>query len=317
LPAFGVIRAVIARHVGEEAQYDLAVSIGGCGMISVQKSGSCMGAEVSGVDLSKPLPDPAFHEIRDALHRHHVLAFRAQNLRPESFLDFARRFGPPEPHLLDQFHHPQHPDILVLSNVVRDGKPVGLADGGTYWHSDYSYLDIPARATVLHSIEVPKVGGDTLFADQEQAYEDLPEAMKRRIDGLVTLNVYGNRDDLDPQSRTAASPPTQEQKEKRRAFLIRHPLVRRHPYSGRKALYAVSGTSFAIEGLPDEAGIALLRELAAHSTQPRYQYRMQYGVGDVVVWDNASVLHSATLTDPTHPRTLFRVTVKETRRPAS
>ena len=286
-------------------------------MISVRKSGPCMGAEVDGVDLEQPLPEDAFAQIRDALHRHHVLAFRAQRLQPASFLEFARRFGAPEPHVLDQFHHPQHPDILILSNVMRDGKPAGLADGGTYWHSDYSYLDIPARATLLYSVEVPSVGGDTLFADQQQAYEDLPDATKKRIDGLVTLNVYGNRDDLDPRSRTAAPPPTQEQKDKRGARLIRHPLVRRHPYTGRKALYSVSGTSFAIEGMPDDEGIKLLRELAAHSTQPKYQYRMQYGVGDVVVWDNASVLHSATLTDPAHPRTLLRVTTKETQRPAA
>jgi alpha-ketoglutarate-dependent taurine dioxygenase len=285
-------------------------------MIRVRKSSSCMGADVDGLDLSKPLPDAAFNEVRDALHRHHVLAMRGQNLQPKSFLEFARRFGPPEPHVLDQYHHAEHVDILVLSNVVRDGKAVGLADGGTYWHSDYSYLDIPARATVLYSIEVPKVGGDTLFADQEQAYEDLPDTTKKRIDGLVTLNVYGNRDNPDLKSRTSAPPPTQEQKDKRGAHLIRHPLVRRHPYTGRKALYSVSGTSFAIEGMQDDEGLSLLRELAAHSTQQKYRYRMQYGVGDVVVWDNASVLHSATLTDPSHPRTLFRVTVKETQRPA-
>lgn len=286
-------------------------------MISVRKSSSCMGADIDGLDLSQPLSDAAFNEVRDALHRHHVLAIRGQKLQPASFLEFSKRFGPPEPHVLDQFHHPEYSDILVLSNVVRDGKPVGLADGGTYWHSDYSYLDIPARATMLYSVEVPKVGGDTLFADQEQAYEDLPAAMKKHIEGLVTLNVYGNRDDLDQTSRTSAFAPTLEQKEKRGALLIRHPLVRRHPYSGRKALYAVSGTSFAIEGMPDEEGIGLLRELAAHSTQTKYQYRMQYGVGDVVVWDNASVLHSATLTDPRHLRTLFRVTTKELRRPAA
>ena len=276
-----------------------------------------MGADVSGVDLSRPLGDAAFEDIRDALHRYHVLSFRAQVLQPQAFRDFASRFGPPEPHLLDQFHHPEYPDILVLSNVVRDGKPAGLADGGTYWHTDYSYLDVPARATALYSVEVPEVGGDTLFADQEQAYADLPEAMKDRIEGLVTLNVYGNRDDVDPKSRTTAFRPTEEQKAKRRAYLIRHPLVRRHPYSGRKALYAVSGTSYGIEGMHEEEGLALLRELAAHSTQPKYQYRMQYGVGDVVVWDNASVLHSATLTDPAHPRTLYRVTVKETQRPTA
>ncbi len=286
-------------------------------MIAVHGSDGCMGAEVSGVDLSRPLPEETFGEIRDALHRHHVLVFRGQALEPKAFIEFGRRFGLPEPHLLDQFHHAGYPDILVLSNVVRDGKPVGLSDGGTYWHSDYSYLDIPARATLLYSIDVPKVGGDTLFADQEQAYADLPEAMKKRIEGLMTLNIYGNRDDLNQASRTSAYAPTQEQKEKRGALLIRHPLVRRHPYTGRKALYAVSGTSFAIEGMPGQEGLGLLRELAAHSTQPKYQYRMQYGAGDVVVWDNASVLHSATLTDPAYPRTLFRVTTKETQRPVA
>ncbi len=286
-------------------------------MISVRKSSSCMGADIDGLDLSQPLSDATFNEVRDALHRHHVLAIRGQKLQPESFLEFSKRFGPPEPHVLDQFHHPEYSDILMLSNVVRDGKPVGLADGGTYWHSDYSYLEIPARATVLYSTQAPKVGGDTLFADQEQAYEDLPEAMKKRIEGLVTLNVYGNRDDLDQASRTSAFVPTQEQKEKRGATLIRHPLVRRHPYTGRKALYAVSGTSFAIEGMPDDEGLSLLRELVAHSTQPKYQYRVKYGVGDVVVWDNASVLHSATLTDPDDARTLFRITVKEAQRPVA
>jgi taurine dioxygenase len=276
-----------------------------------------MGAEVAGVDLAQPMAEEAFNEVRDALHRHHVLAIRRQDLEPQAFLEFAKRFGSPEPHLLDQYHHPRFPDILMLSNVVRDGKAMGLADGGTYWHTDYSYLDIPARATVLYSLEVPKAGGDTLFADQEQAYEDLPEAMKKRIDGMVTLNVYGNRDDLDLKSRTSAPPPTQGQKDKRGAHLIRHPLVRRHPYTGRKALYSVSGTSFAVEGMPEDEAIALLRELAAHSTQPKYQFRMHYGIGDVVIWDNASVLHSAMLTDPSHPRTLFRVTLKETQKPSA
>lgn len=287
-------------------------------MLRVRPSGACMGAELSGVDLSRPLDDATFGEIREALHRHHVIVLRRQSasLAPERFLDFAGRFGRPEPYVLDQFHHPTHADILILSNVKKDGKPVGLADGGTYWHSDYSYLDVPARATVLYSIQVPEVGGDTLFADQEQAYADLPEKMKQRLEGLVTLNLYGNRDDLDPESRTIAFPLTEEQKQKRSISVIRHPLVRRHPYTGRKALYAVSGTSFAIEGMSDDEGLALLRELAEHSTQPKYQYRVSYGVGDLVAWDNASVLHSATLTDPKFARTLWRVTTKEAQRPA-
>ena len=276
-----------------------------------------MGAEVEGLDLSKPLSNAEFGEVREHLHRHHVLVFRAQSLGPRQFHAFASRFGPPEPHLLDQFHHPEIPDILILSNVVKAGKPYGLADGGTYWHTDYSYLPMPARATALHSIEVPRVGGDTLFADQELAWEELPERMKARIAGMTTLNEYGNRDDLDLRSRTSAPEVTQAQKDRRGATLVRHPLVRRHPYSGRKALYSVSGSSYAIEGLPDDEGLDLLRELAAHSTQPKYRHGVKYGLGDVVVWDNASVLHSATLTDPSHPRTLYRVTTKETQQPGA
>ena len=107
-----------------------------------------MGAEVTGLDLARPVSDAEFGEVREALHRHHVLVVRAQSLQPGQFHAFASRFGPPEPHVLDQYHHPEIADILILSNVVRDGRPIGLADGGTYWHTDYSYLAIPARAII-------------------------------------------------------------------------------------------------------------------------------------------------------------------------
>jgi taurine dioxygenase len=219
--------------------------------------------------------------------------------------------------VLDQFHHPEYPGVLILSNVKHDGKPIGLADGGTYWHSDYSYLEIPARATTLYSIQVPKVGGNTLLADQVTAYEDLSDSMKKRIDGLVAVHHYGNRDDMDVTSRTVAYPPDERQKAQRGISFLTHPLVRRHPLTGRKALYAVAGTSMGIVGMPDDKGLALLRELAAHSTQPKYQFSVGYDVGDVVIWDNAAVLHSATLTDPDDPRTLWRITVKERERPVA
>jgi taurine dioxygenase len=283
-------------------------------MIDVRRTGNTMGAEIDGVDLAT-LDDAGFQAILAALLEHQVVALRAQQLTAEQFLAFARRFGPPEPHVLDQFHHPQHPDILVLSNVVKDGKPTGLADGGTYFHSDYSYLEIPARATTLYSIQVPQVGGNTLFADQVAAYDDLPEAMKRRIAGLMAIHHYGNRDDMDPSSRTVAYAPDERQKQARGITFLRHPLVRRHPLTGRKALYAVSGSSMGIEGMPDDEALALLRELAAHSTQEKYRFSVHYGVGDVVVWDNASVLHAATLTAPDDARTLWRVTIKERERP--
>jgi len=153
--------------------------------------------EASGVDLARPLSDSAFREIEKAFFAGQVLVFRGQKLSAPQFLGFARRFGQPEPHVVDQFHHPEHSDILILSNVVRDGRPTGLADAGTYFHTDYSYLETPARATLLYSIQVPRAGGDTLFANQYAAYADLPGAMKKRLEGLVGLHHYGNRDDLE------------------------------------------------------------------------------------------------------------------------
>ena len=266
------------------------------------------GLETRDVDLAR-LDDATFAEVERAFYRGQVLAIRAQELAPDQFVAFARRFGPPEPHVIDQFHHPADPVILILSNRTREGRPVGLADAGTYFHTDYSYLQVPARATTLLSIEVPSRGGDTLFADQYAAYEGLSGAMKERIDGLVGIHHYGNRNDQDTASRTVASVLSAEQEAK--MPLVLHPLVRVHPVTGRRALYAVSGSSFGIVGMPDDEARALLDELAAHATQPEYVLRFSYGVGDVVIWDNASLLHSATLTDPDDPRTLWRITVKE------
>ena len=253
-----------------------------------------------------------FQEVWDAFFAAQVLVFRGLQLTAAQFLEFARRFGRPEPHVIDQFHHPEHADILILSNRKKDGEPVGLADAGTYFHTDYSYLEVPARCTMLYSIEVPAKGGDTLFADQYAAYDGLPEAMKQRVDGLTALHHYGNRDDLDASSRTVASVLNEAQE--RKMAWVRHPVVRRHPVTGRKALYAVSGSSFGIEGMPRDECHALLDELKRHATQAKYQLRLKYGVGDLVIWDNASLLHSATLTDPEDPRTLWRITVKEENR---
>jgi taurine dioxygenase len=271
----------------------------------LKKLGS-FGAETN--DFGAP-----FQDIWEAFFASQVLVFRGVDLAPADYVSFARKFGKPEPHVIDQFHFPGHPDILILSNVQKEGKPVGLADAGTYFHTDYSYLEVPARCTMLYSRQVPSKGGDTLFADQYAAYEDLPASMKKRIEGLVALHHYGNRDDLDTASRTVASVLSTEQEQK--MAWVRHRIARKHPITGRTALYAVSGSSFRIEGMPDDEAVDLLDELKRHATQPKYQISLKYGVGDVVIWDNASLLHSATLTDPNDPRTLWRITIKEERRP--
>ncbi|TMH07996.1 MAG: TauD/TfdA family dioxygenase [Betaproteobacteria bacterium] len=278
-------------------------------MLQTQALSSGFGLEVQDIDVSQPLSDAQFADIERTFFAGQVLVLRDQRLAPVQFVAFARRFGPPEPHVIDQFHHPADPNILILSNRKKDGQPVGLADAGTYFHTDYSYLQVPARATMLYSIEVPKVGGNTLFANQYAAYDDLPDALKQRIGPMIAVHHYGNRKVEDDMSRVAASPLTDEQKAK--MPLITHPIVRSHPVTGRKSLYAVSGSSYGIVGMPENEAVALLDELAAHATQPKYQLSYAYRVGDVVIWDNASLLHSATLTDPDDPRTLWRITIKE------
>ncbi len=278
-------------------------------MIALKPLSPLFGVEAVGLDLSQPLRDETFRELEQAFYANQVLAIRGQQLSAAQFLAFARRLGPPQPHVIDQFHHPQDPNILILSNVKRDGQPTGLQDAGSYFHTDYSYLAVPARATTLYSRVVPQVGGDTLFANQQAAYDDLPEAMKQTIEPLLAIHHYGNRKDIDQASRTAAS--TLSDAQRARMPLITHRFARPHPVTGRKALYAVSGSSFGIVGMPQDEARDLLDQLAAHSTQEKYQLRFSYGVGDIVVWDNAALLHSATLIDPADARTLWRVTVLE------
>ncbi len=278
-------------------------------MIGFTPLSPLFGVETSDVDLSQPLSDALFTELERAFYTHQVLVLRAQHITAAQFVAFARRIGPPQPHVIDQFHHADDPNILILSNVKKHGKPTGLQDAGSYFHTDYSYLQVPARATTLYSRVVPRVGGDTLFANQLAAYDDLSAAMKERIEPLLAVHHYGNRHDVDEASRTAAS--TLNADQRARMPLVTHRIARAHPITGRKALYAVSGSSFGIKGMADAEARELLDELAAHSTQAKYQLSLRYGVGDVVIWDNAALLHCATLIDPDDARTLWRVTLLE------
>jgi taurine dioxygenase len=278
-------------------------------MIRFEPLSASFGVQTSDVDLSQPLTDALFDELERAFYANQVLALRGQRLSPAQFASFARRIGPPQPHVIDQFHHPDDSNILILSNVRKNGQPTGLQDAGSYFHTDYSYLQVPARATTLYSRVVPKVGGNTLFANQLAAYDDLSATMKKLIDPLLAVHHYGNRNNQDEASRTVASVLNDEQKA--RMPVITHRIARPHPVTGRTALYAVSGSSFGIVGMPEDEARSLLDELAAHATQRKYQLSFHYGVGDVVVWDNAALLHSATLTDPDDARTLWRITVLE------
>lgn len=278
--------------------------------MNIRRLSPALGAAIIGVDLAAPLDDGAVAQIEAALDEHLVVVLPRQTLTPQAFVAFARRWGRPEPHVIDQFHHPEAPDILILSNVRRGGTPIGLEDAGTYFHSDYSYLEVPSRCTMLYAIQMPLgVNVGTTWANQRQAWEDLDPTTKKRIDGLIGRHHYGNRDNLDETTRTVASPLTADQKA--RMSWVRHPIVRVHPRTGRKTLYAVSGSSFGIEGLDDAEGIRLLDELKVHATQPKYLYQHPYRVGDVVIWDNCCLLHSAPLPERDTARTLWRITVKD------
>jgi taurine dioxygenase len=278
-------------------------------MPTVRRLSDALGAEITGVDLNA-LDSGDFNVIENALHDHLVVKIPGQSVTPENFVAFSRRFGVPEPHVIDQFHHKSDPNILILSNRRNDqGEPMGLADGGTYFHSDYSYLAVPARCTMLFAIEIPGQDAGTTFANQRQAFEDLPDHVKVEIDGLVARHHYGNRDIQSQAERTAASKLSDDQKTKMQ--WVRHPLVRRHPHTGQQSLYAISGSSYGIEGLSDDEGVDLLNDLKAHSTQAKYCYTPTYASGDVVIWDNCSLLHSAPLIDPNRARTLWRITVKD------
>lgn len=267
------------------------------------------GARITGVDLAQQLPVDVFRQAEQALHRHGFVVFPGQTVSPQQFMQFSRAWGKAEPHVIDTFHHPAEANILMLSNVTRAGLPIGLLDAGTYFHTDYSYLTVPARCTMLYAIQMPRERSGTTFANQTLAYADLPQSTKQQIDPLVVRHHYGNRDDLNLQSRTVASVLSDSQKKK--VDWVRHRLVRPHPHTGVPALYGVSGSAFGIDGMDDAQALVLLRSLTEHATAARYCQTYNYTIGDVVVWDNAQLLHAAPLTQLTDARTLWRITVKE------
>jgi taurine dioxygenase len=157
-------------------------------MLNLERLPGGFGARILGLDLSAALDEFTAGRIRDALYRHQVIVVPQQALKPDQFIDFARRFGQPVPHVLSQLRLLNFPEILPLSNIFENGKPNGVYDGAVFWHTDMSYEDPPGAATLVYSIKAPKTGGDTRFADMYRAYDTLSEALKRRVDDLLVLH---------------------------------------------------------------------------------------------------------------------------------
>jgi taurine dioxygenase len=250
-----------------------------------------MGARIGGVDL-RHVDEAAWQAIHQAFLDHHLVAFSGQQLTPEQLMDFSRRFGPLESHVLTEFHHIQHPRIMMLSNVIEDGKAKGLADAGSYWHSDISYKARPSRATVLYGVEIPEDGGDTLFCNLEAAYADLPAAMQRGLDGLRAEHNYAYRSNKLAAELGYRKPLTEQQLKETPTVV--HPVVRTNPDTGRKAIYINPGFTVRILGMSEGESAALMQQIFDHCLQPKYRYDHHWHVGDVAVWDNAAVMHHAT-----------------------
>jgi taurine dioxygenase len=263
----------------------------------IRPSDTMVGAEVSRLDLSKPLDEAAYEKISAALDSFSVVCFRDQDLTPEQHIAFSRRFGPLQVNVRSEFNKSGYPEIYIVSNVLVDGKPIGSQDAGRYWHSDLCYLQKPSRASLLYALEVPGCDGvslgDTLFAGAGAAYEDLPSQVKRRVEGLRAVNSYNAMYDRKVSEFGVRPGLTDDEKKNKYPKDAVHPVVRTHPITGRKCIYVCEGYTTQILDVSEEESRELLALLFAQVTKPQYVYRHKWRVGDLLMWDNCAVQHLA------------------------
>lgn len=261
------------------------------------------GAEVHGIDLAHLVSEDVRKRLNADFARYHVLAIRDQALEPEQFLNAGRVFGEIMP------HHRKSGDTTADSSIF-EVKNEEIAPGKYYivgesFHTDHSNDPVPPKATSLHPVSLPTKGGDTQFVNMHHAYDDLSDAMKQRIDKLVAVHVYISKYSpralikVDDEAAKRVPPPAL------------HPLVRIHPDNGLKYLYLNPVRMEAIIGMPDDESQALIGELMAHATQRKYEYRHQWKYGDMVIWDNRSVMHQANGDyDMKESRRLYRIMIR-------
>ncbi|MBA1275914.1 TauD/TfdA dioxygenase family protein [Stutzerimonas azotifigens] len=267
-----------------------------------------LGAEIIGLDLSQPLTDEDFARIHRAHLNHGLLVFRDQRITPEQQIAFSRRFGPLQIHVLKQFLLAGHPEIFIISNVVENGQPVGLADAGKYWHSDLSYKELPSLGSMLLAQELPEKGGDTLFASQQLAYETLPPHLRQAIEGKRAAHSYTAR--YADEVFSGVRRPTLTAAQLAEVQAVVHPVVRTHPETGRKGLFVNENFTTHILDIPEDESRQILAELFAHSARPEFIYRHQWEPHDLVFWDNRVLIHLATGCPPHLRRRMHRTTIQ-------
>lgn len=263
------------------------------------------GAEVIGVDPGLDLDDATFRAVEDAWYRNGILLFRGLTMTPAQHIAFTRRLGPLHIMTPLRYNHPAHPEIFVVANAEKDGQPFGMRRVGLGFHTDGEDKVLPNAGSFLHAHQVPPEGGDTIWADLHAAWDTLDDDIKRRVAGR---RARFSRIDLHNVHYPSEPPLTDAQKRERPD--VHHPIARRHPRTGRTALY-VGRWAVDIEGLPADEGRALIARLQDHTRQERFQYRHVWRVGDALLWDNRCTLHSATGFDDTkYVRMMFRTTLE-------
>jgi alpha-ketoglutarate-dependent taurine dioxygenase len=276
--------------------------------LSVRPIGPTFGAEVSGMPVNGDVSPELMTQFISLLHRYRVLIVPEIAVEPADLVAFSGRFGPLEIHSRFENTLPAHREVFCVGNVERDGMKASFSRGVEQWHADSSYRTIPSDASLFYGEIVPPEGGETLFADATAAYRSLDPELKRQIDGLQaihsleTLRLWGQRHNPDREQEVDNQPS--------RFPPVRQPLVRVHPATGAKSLYVCPAVISHIEGLDPATGAALIETLTAHMTQPRFVYSHRWHRGDLVMWDNRAVLHTASLFDHTrYQRLMYRTTV--------
>jgi taurine dioxygenase len=281
-------------------------------MMTIEPSGEILGATVRGLDLARPLSDDDFTAVLRALGQHGVLRFPDQRLAAVALRDFSRRFGSIQ-EMLTGFHEPGMPEVGYLSNIVENGRPIGLADAGQDWHTDMSYNPTIGFVNVLFAVKVPRrdgrVLGATCFVNTQAAYQDLPADLQQRLAGMTATHDFNKFwENMRRRPGSARGPMTEEQRRRRPPSV--HPLFLTHPITGRPVLYCNPGYAIRINELPEAESEAVLERLFAHQLQPCYQYTHRWTEGDVLMWDHIGTLHNA-IPDygPDEPRWMKRCQV--------
>jgi taurine dioxygenase len=269
-----------------------------------------LGAEVTGIDISRPLDAGDVNAIRDAFLQHHLLCFRAAPVTAQDFCSFARQFGEPQKQLLRDKRDAAVPEVSVLDSTYRckadkpdDQRMIRL----TGWHTDDSYFALPAKATMLQAIEIPHSGGQTRFLNMRKAYADLPATDKQRVDGLRAMHCYDTR-------RAPARASALTKAETGETPDVIHPLIRRHEDTGVKSFYYNANRTDRIDGMDRGQSDALLDWVHDRIVQPQYRYDHEWRLGDMLLWDNRCLVHSVNMDFPVgQPRRHQRILLQGVR----